>query len=112
MFDAALSHTLARLLRSVLWSLFAGRVPSCCFLGSLRTDLPDLENKFLNARGEFKAVFLGDSVRSFPPSAPHSIGSRDVHLLFFIISFVGCRVCVNETLGGWKGIPTSLLEGL
>lgn len=73
---------------------------------------PDLENKFLKARGEFKSVFLGASVRSCPPSAPCSIGSKDVHRLFFTISFVGCLVCMNETLGGWKGIPTSLLKGL
>lgn len=73
---------------------------------------PDLENKFLKARAKFKSLFLGASVRSCPPSAPWRIGPQDVHLLFFIISCVGCLVCMNETLGGWKGIPTSLLKGL
>lgn len=105
--DAASSHTLAVQLLSGLWILFSGRVPSCW-----RTDIPDLENKFLKPRGEFQAVFLRASVRSCPPSAPHSIYSGDVHLLFFIISFVGCLVCLNETLGGWKGIPANLLKGL
>lgn len=46
---------------------------------------PDLENKFLKARGEFKSVFLGASVRSCPPSALCSIGSKDVHFLLSLL---------------------------